>query len=83
MTINYKGKDDNYKYRIAEISFFKEEEKLFERMEKILSIKGWNDLQVVDEMAILEVEDYEEYKMFVKDYKEAKQSVKLWEKFGI
>lgn len=83
MRVNYKGIDKEYNYRVAEICFDDEKEsKFYERLEKVMRIKDW-DLNLVTECyAQCEVENISEYKEFVKDYKEIKKSIKLWEKFG-
>lgn len=82
MTVNYKGFDDNFKYRLAEINFEEMEEKLYSKLEKAMNIKGWNLQQVTDGYASCEVDSYAEYREFVKDYKEVKKSAKLWMRFG-
>lgn len=82
MTVNYKGMDSGFKFRLAEINCTEDEEKLLERVAQVMEIKGWN-LDMFDCYACCEVEDYEEYKQFVNDYRAAKRSVKLWEKHGI
>ena len=83
MTVSYKGKDADYNYRIAEIFFDDEtEQKIYERIEKVMKIRGWELNQVTNGYASCKVDNMEEYRDFVKDYKEVKKSVKLWEKFG-
>lgn len=86
MTVNYKGISKDYKYRIAEINFDAENEnelKLFNKMCKPLELKGYKIDHCVFGYALVEVEDMDEYKIFVKDYKEIKHHAKLWIKFGI
>lgn len=83
MTISYKGADKNLNWRLAEISFKDEEWTLLERMQKLLNIKGWTDFNIVtDGYAACTVNDIEEYKEFVKDYKEVKRCIKNCMKFG-
>lgn len=82
MTVNYKGADRDFNYRLAEISYNENETRLMQRMEQVLNIRGWNVNIITDGYASSVVEDREEYAEFVKDYKEVKKSVKLWEKFG-
>lgn len=83
MNINYKGMDANYKYRVVEINFDNTSQKLYDKIEKVMNIKGWKLTQVTDGYALCEIDSYEEYKEFVRDYKEVKKSAKLWIKFGM
>ncbi len=84
MTVNYKGMDKNFNYRLAEINFDDEkEQRLMDRIEQVMRIKGYEINQVTDGYAACEVESMDEYKDFVRDYKEVKKAVKLWEKFGM
>lgn len=83
MTVNYKGMDNGFKFRLAEINCTEKEEKTLERIVQVMNIKGWKLDLCVACYAQCEVEDYEEYKQFVNDYRAAKRSVKLWEKHGI
>jgi hypothetical protein len=82
MTVNYKGAERDFNYRLAEISYNENETRLMQRMEQVLNIRGWNVNIITDGYASCVVEDREEYAEFVKDYKEVKKAVKLWEKFG-
>lgn len=84
MIVNYKGatEDSNF-YRLAEIGFDEEKElALLERMAKVLEIKGWTIDIPTDGYACCEVDNYDEYKDFVRDYKEVKKSIKNWQRFG-
>lgn len=84
MRVDYKGMNKNYNYRIAEISFDKEkEQRLYNRIEQVMNIKGWNLCNAAEGWSVCEVDNFDEYKDFVKDYKEVKKSVNLLEKFGI
>lgn len=84
MTVNYVGMSKNYNYRIAEINFNEEKEQQFyNRLERIMRIKGWNLNQIVNGYALCEVENMSEYKNFVKDYKSVKKSIRLWNKYNI
>ena len=83
MTVSYKGIDADYNYRVAEIFFDDEtEQKIYDRIEKVMKIRGWELNQVTNGYASCKVDNMEEYRDFVKDYKEVKKSVKLWKKFG-
>lgn len=84
MTVNYKGMDAGFEYRLAEINFDEEkEQKFYNRLEQVMRIKGWNLNLVTEGYASCEVENISEYKQFVSDYKEVKKSIRLWNKFGI
>ena len=84
MTVNYKGMDAEFEYRLAEINFDEEkEQKLYNRLEQVMRIKGWDLNLVTDGYASCEVKNISEYKQFVSDYKEVKKSIRLWNKFGI
>ena len=48
-----------------------------------MKIKGYALNQVTNGYASCEVENIEEYKQFVRDYKDVKKSAKLWIKFGM
>lgn len=83
MTINYKGMDADYRYRTAEIYFNDDEKQLMIRLEDFLErIKGWKSSGICGDMCIFEVNDIDEYKEFVADYKEAKKMLKNCIKFG-
>lgn len=84
MTVNYKGMDAGFEYRLAEINFDEEkEQKFYDRLEQVMRIKGWDLNLVTDGYASCEVENMTEYKQFVADYKSVKKSIRLWNKFGI
>lgn len=83
MTVNYKGMDKDFDYRLAEINFDEDtEQTLMNRIEKVMNIKGYALNQVTNGYASCEVENMNEYKEFVRDYKEVKKAVKLWIRFG-
>ena len=70
-------------HRIAEISYDEDtEQTLLDKMKKPLEIRGWSMDNGVGGWAAVEVEDMEEYKEFMKDYKEIKRAAKNWIKFG-
>ncbi len=84
MTVNYKGMNKDFDYRLAEINFDEDtEQTLMDKIEKVMNIKGYDLNQVTNGYASCEVENMEEYKQFVRDYKEVKTSAKLWIKFGM
>ena len=87
MTVTYRG-EQNYGrkslHRIAEINYDEEREGLLmAKMIKPLELKGWSIDNGVEGWAAVEVEDREEYKAFMRDYKEVKKAAKLWIRFGI
>lgn len=82
MRVNYKGMDKDYEYRVAEINYDEEESKKVEYIAKVMYIKGFEIKIVCDGYACCEVDNIEEYKNFMKDWKEVKKSVALWKKFG-
>ena len=83
LRVDYKGMDIDLDYRIAEISFTEDELEKVEYMTKVMKIKGWKIDVVTDGYAQCEVEDKEDYKSFMEDWKEVKKSVALWKKFNI
>lgn len=84
MTVNYKGMDSKFEYRLAEINFDEgKEQKTYDRLEQVMRIKGWDLNLVTDGYASCEVENMSEYKNFVKDYKSVKKSIRLWNKYNI
>ena len=80
MIVNYKGMDADFNYRLAEINFTEDEMEKVEYMEKEMRIRGWKIDIVTDGYAQCEVTDKEEYKDFMKDWKEVKKSVALLKK---
>lgn len=82
MTANYKGMEDGYEYRIAEISFDDNETKKMERIAFAMEIKGWNIDIVTDGYAMCEVSDKAEYKEFMQDWKECKRVITNCMKYG-
>jgi hypothetical protein len=83
MTVNYKGMDSDFDYRLAEINFDDGEYKELDYITKVMKIKGWNIDIVTDRYAQCEVDDKKDYKEFMKDWKEVKKNVALWKKFNI
>lgn len=83
MTVNYKGIDTDFNYRLAEINFDDGEYEKLEYISKVMKIKGWNIDIVTDGYAQCEVDDKEDYRSFMKDWNEVKKSVALWKKFNI
>ena len=83
MTINYKGYSNDYKYRVAEISFDTEKEsKLMDRMQAFLEKVHGYTVDICDGLALIEVDSREEYEMVVEDYKAAKKMLKNCMRYG-
>jgi len=82
MTVTYKGAEKALPWRLAEVSFSDDEWTLALRMEKLLRIKGWDFEVVTDGYGACKVNDIDEYKEFVGDYKEVKRCIKNCMKFG-
>lgn len=85
MTINYKGMDKDYNYRVAEISWDddnKKENILIDRLETFMyKVHGYN-MDVFSGYAIIEVSDRNEYKEVVGIYKKAKKMFINCMKYG-
>lgn len=82
MRVNYKGCEKDFDYRLAEISYSKEEEKIFTRVMKLMNINGWRITDVIDGYASCIIEDMSEYKTFMRDWKICKKCIINCEKFG-
>ena len=75
MKVSYKGMDRELNSRYVEI-YYKDEE--FEKVEKLINLMnndGWNIKNGVMGFATCEIEDREEYRYFMKDWKKVKKSV--------
>ena len=82
MTVSYKGYSKKFSWRLAEVSFTDEEWTLANRMVQPLRIKGWDFAVVTDGYAAANVDDFEQYKEFVEDYKAVKKCIRDCMKFG-
>lgn len=82
MRVDYKGSEKGFDYRLAEITYEETEARTFERIVKVLEIKGWNVDTVTDGYALVEVADREEYRVFVADWKEVKRCILNCQKYG-
>jgi hypothetical protein len=76
MRISYKGKDDHYRYRIAEISYKDEELEKVDKLIALMEDKDWYIQNVSLGYALCVVENKEDYKELVKDWKLCKKSLK-------
>ena len=83
MRVDYKGKSKDFNYRIAEVSFEDNELRLMERVEFALErVNGWKSSGICGNLCIFAVDDYEDYKSFVEDYKSIKKVIKSCMRFG-
>lgn len=77
MKVSYKGIDRELNSRYVEI-YYKDEE--FEKVEKLIELmnnEGWNIKNGVMGFATCEIEDKEEYRYFMQDWKKVKKSTTL------
>lgn len=86
MTVNYKGMDKDFNYRLAEICFDDENENEIKSMNDLVILMkihgGYNIEIIADGYASAEVDDYDDYKEFVRLYKKFKHDMALWRKYG-
>ena len=73
MHVNYKGRDPQYRYRVAEIDWNDEisSGKGADEVIEILEADGWN-VDRFDGYCLAEVDSEDEYSIFKDDYKKAK-----------
>ena len=81
MRINYKGMDKDYPYRVAEIFFNENEQIKVDKVIELLEKEGWKIDTVTDGYYLCGIEDYDEYKLFMNDWKNAKSKIRR-EKHG-
>ena len=74
MRVNYKGMDKDYKYRIAEINFEESESEKVKFMVAAMAERGYR-IDIIDTWAACEVEDKDEYRDFMKDWKKVKKGL--------
>ena len=82
MRVNYKGIDPHFNYRLAEICFDESKLDVMNRIAFLMRIKGWNIDIVTECYAQCEVDDYDDYKSFMEDWKESKKCILQCIKFG-
>ena len=90
MTASYKGtisvRDQwsgrKIEYRLAEVMFNEDEMPKVERVIFLMRIKGWEIDLVTDGYAQCVVEDRDEFKAFMADWKESKRCISNCMKFG-
>ena len=78
----YKGMDSEYRFRIAEIAYGEEERPTVERIFDLLKIKGWQVDDVTDGYALVPVEDMDEFKGFMEDWKACKRCIRNCIRYG-
>ena len=76
MKVRYKGTDPNYPYRVAEIGYEEKEEQTLESIAGIMTDFGWKIDIVGCGYANCEVDDIDDYKSFMEDWKECKKLVR-------
>lgn len=90
LQVHYRGKNHDYDYRIAEIEFTEDEKKLVNNIADLMNIRhrAYKDLNpytidvVTDGYALSRVDDIEDYKDFMKTWKQVKKEIKCWMKYG-
>lgn len=68
--------------RMAEIAYSDNETTFAQRVFDLLEIKGWEVDAGVENWAAVQVEDRDEFNVFMKDFKEAKTCIRNCVKFG-
>ena len=73
MRVSYKGMDKDFQFRLAEIYFKEEETETVDKMISLMHEKGWHYFSMFTDYGQHEVEDFEEYREFMKDWKDCKK----------
>jgi hypothetical protein len=76
MRCTYKGYDNDYNYRVAEISYSDEDEKtvnLLCEISDLMSERGWKIDIVGSGYACCEVDDRDDFNNFMEDWKDCKK----------
>ena len=79
MKVSYKGQDSDFNYRVAEISYNDDNKKEIDILSDIASLMekfGWKIDIVGCGYASCEVDDIDDYKSFMEDWKECKKLVR-------
>jgi hypothetical protein len=85
MKAYYMGKTDDHKFRTVELEYDEyndTEEVLFNKVVKLMNIKGWDISTGVPGWGCCEVEDRDEFNEFMKDWKDSKHCIKNCAKYG-
>ena len=81
MRVNYKGRDKNYNYRIAELNCEEEEFEDAVKMADLMEKRGWKCSGFCDCWCCWEVDDIDDYKYnFMYDWKECKKECRAMKK---
>lgn len=76
MRVHYKGISSEYNYRIAEIGYDDKEETLLAEVAELMMSYGWKIDIVGSGYALCEVDDYDDYKEFMEDWKKSKKEAR-------
>ena len=76
MKVRYKGTDPTYPYRVVEIGYEEKEEQVLEAIASIMVDFGWKIDIVGSGYANCMVDDIDDYKSFMQDWKECKKLAK-------
>ena len=79
MKVSYKGQDSDFNYRVAEINYDDDNKKEIDILSDIASLMeklGWKIDIVGCGYASCEVDDIDDYKSFMKEWKECKKLAK-------
>jgi hypothetical protein len=79
MKVSYKGQDSDFNYRVAEINYDDDNKKEIDILSDIASLMeklGWKIDIVGCGYASCEVDDIDDYKSFMQDWKECKKLAK-------
>lgn len=80
MRVSYKGTDSDFGYRVAEIGYDDENPREVERLAELADIMskdyGWEIDFVGCGYASCEVDDYDDYRSFMEDWREAKRKLR-------
>ncbi len=76
MRVSYKGQDQDFKYRVAEIAYDDYDDKertLLENTAELMEECGWNIDICGCGYASCEVDDIDDFRSFMEDWKECKR----------
>ncbi len=74
MRVSYKGQDQNFKYRVAEIGYDDAKElTLLENTAELMEDRGWNIDICGCGYASCKVDDADDFRSFMRDWKECKR----------
>lgn len=76
MRVSYKGQDQDFRYRVAEIAYDDYDDKeqtLLENTAELMKDRGWNINICGCGYASCEVDDIDDFRSFMSDWKECKR----------